>query len=132
MERGICPIAPLVLHLTLYSLTGSRVWPIGSHDVIGHVTIGTADGRFLLVIHWHHIPISHRCWDIKRNNWDNHIPIVNTLETNLEDFFSGGGEGRDCAILQWYLFTNNSINKDAAQIAEFIYCIHSIPAMSFY
>jgi len=32
-----------------------------SRDVIGHVTIGTADGRFLLVIHWHHIPISHRC-----------------------------------------------------------------------
>jgi len=29
MERGICPIAiaPLVLRLTLYLLTGSRVWP---------------------------------------------------------------------------------------------------------
>jgi len=25
MERGICPIAPLVLRLTLYSLTGSQV-----------------------------------------------------------------------------------------------------------
>jgi len=25
MERGICPIAPLALRLTLYSLTGSRV-----------------------------------------------------------------------------------------------------------
>jgi len=25
--------------------------------VIDHVTIGTADGRFLLVIHWHHVPI---------------------------------------------------------------------------
>jgi len=25
MEQGICPIAPLALRLTLYSLTGSRV-----------------------------------------------------------------------------------------------------------
>jgi len=25
MERGICPIAPLILRLTLYLLTGSRV-----------------------------------------------------------------------------------------------------------
>jgi len=25
--------------------------PFGSRDVIGHVTIGTADSRFLLVIH---------------------------------------------------------------------------------
>jgi len=25
VERGICPIAPLALRLTLYSLTGSRV-----------------------------------------------------------------------------------------------------------
>ena len=50
MERGICPIATLALHLTLYSLTGSRFNPIGSLDVISHVTIGTADGPFLLVI----------------------------------------------------------------------------------
>jgi len=64
MERGICPIATLTLLLTLYSLTGSRVWPLGSLDVIGHVTIGTADDRFLLVIHWHHVPISHRCRNI--------------------------------------------------------------------
>ena len=27
MERGICPIAMLALHLTLYSLTGSRFDP---------------------------------------------------------------------------------------------------------
>jgi len=27
MERGICPIATLALHLTLYSLTGSRFDP---------------------------------------------------------------------------------------------------------
>jgi len=85
MERGICPIATLALRLTLYSLTASRVWPIGSLDVISHVTIVTADGPFLLVIHWHHVPISHRCRDIKRHNLDNHIPIVNTLETNFGD-----------------------------------------------
>jgi len=137
MERGICPIATLALHLILilYSLTGSRIWPLGSldfighvtigtadgpfllvvcwcqvtishgcrdiehqtfrghdldpfgsSDVIGHVTIGTADGRFLLVIHSHHVLISHHCRDTKRHNLDNHIPIVNTLETNLGDF----------------------------------------------
>jgi len=44
MERGICPIAPLTLRLTLYSLTGSRVWPLGSRDVIGHMTPGTTVG----------------------------------------------------------------------------------------
>jgi len=27
MERGICPIATLALHLTLYPLTGSRFDP---------------------------------------------------------------------------------------------------------
>ena len=139
MERGICPIAMLALCLTLYSLTGSRVWPIGSLDVIGHVTIGTADGpfllvvcwcqvtvshgcqdiehqtfqghdldpfgsrdvighvtirtadgHFLLVIHWHHVPISQRCWDIKRHNLDNHITIVNTLESNFGEFWGLG------------------------------------------
>jgi len=80
------PIALLALRLTLYSLTGSRVWLLGSRDVIGHVTIWTAVGRFLLVIHWHHVPIFHRCRDIKRHNLDNHIPIVNTLENNFGDF----------------------------------------------
>jgi len=66
---------------------GHYLDPFGSRDVISHVIIGTAHGRFLLVIHWHHVSISHRCWDIKRHNLDNHIPIVNTLETNFWDFF---------------------------------------------
>jgi len=83
MERGICPIALLALHLTLYSLTGSQVWPLWSRDVNGHVTTGTADGHFLLVIHWHYVSISHRCRDIRRHNLDNHIPTVHTLEINL-------------------------------------------------
>jgi len=65
---------------------GHNLDPFGSRDVISHVTIGTVDGPFLLVIHWHHIPISHRCRDIKRHNLDNHIPIVNTLETIFGDF----------------------------------------------
>jgi len=52
MERSICPIAPLVLRLTLYSLTRSRVWLLGSLDVIGHVTIGTTVRRFLFVVRW--------------------------------------------------------------------------------
>ena len=57
--------------------------------VIGHVTIGTADGHS----YWLSIDtmISHRCRDIKRHNLDNHIPIVNTLETNFGDFGSGRG-----------------------------------------
>jgi len=58
MERGICPIAPLTLRLTLYSLTGSRVWPLESRDVIGHVTIGTTHGHFLLVVCWRQVTIS--------------------------------------------------------------------------
>jgi len=68
---------------------GHDLDPFGSRDVIGYVTIGTADGHFLLVIHWHHVPISHRCQDIKRHNLDNHIAIVNTLETNFGDFLGG-------------------------------------------
>jgi len=65
MERGICPIPLLALRLTLYSLTGSRVWPLGSRDVIGHVTIGTAVGPFLLVVCWHQVTILHGCRDIE-------------------------------------------------------------------
>jgi len=83
IERGICPTAPLTLHLTLYSLTRSRVWPLGSRDVIGHMTTGTTVGCFLLVIRWHHVPISHGSWDITRHNLNNNIPIVNSLETNF-------------------------------------------------
>jgi len=49
-------------------ITGSRVWPLRPGDVIGHVTIGTTVGRFLLVIRWHNVPISHRCRDIKQPN----------------------------------------------------------------
>jgi len=49
MERGICPIAPLALRLTLYSLTGLG-HEFDPCDVIGHVTSGTADGPFLLVV----------------------------------------------------------------------------------
>ena len=65
MERGICPIAPLVLLLALYSLTGSRVWHLGSLDVISHVTIGTTHGPFLLVVCWRQVTISHGCQDIE-------------------------------------------------------------------
>jgi len=39
VERGICPIAPLALRLTLYSLTGSRVWRIGSRDVVSQMVL---------------------------------------------------------------------------------------------
>ena len=108
MERGICPLAPLALRLTLYSLTvaeilslkhfGSRPWPFWVTDVIGHVTTGATEGHFLLVIHWHHVPISHRCRDNKRHNLDNHIPIVNTLETNFGDLGGGAGIG----IMQFF------------------------------
>jgi len=72
MERDICPIAPLALRLTLYSLTGSRVWLLGSRDVIGHVTIGTADGPFLLVVCWRQVTISHGCRDTEPQTFRGH------------------------------------------------------------
>jgi len=78
------------------TIRGQDLDPFRSCDVVGHVTIGTTVGRFLLVIRWHHVPISHCCRDIKRRNLNNHIPIVNTLETNFGDF---GGIG-DYAIFQ--------------------------------
>jgi len=54
MERGICPIAPFALRLPFNPLFVNwvTIWPLGSLDVIGHVTIGTTDGRFLLVVCW--------------------------------------------------------------------------------
>ena len=69
MEWGICPIATLALRLTLYSLTGSRVWPLWSLDVIGHMTIGTPDGPFLLVVCWCQVTISHGCRDIEHQTF---------------------------------------------------------------
>ena len=54
----------------------------------------------MVISYWSSIDtmqISHRCRDIKRHNLDNHIPIVNILETNFGDF--GGGIG-DYAIFQ--------------------------------
>jgi len=72
MERGICPIAMVTLHLTLYSLTESRVWPLGSLDVISHVTIGTADGPFLLVVCWCQVTISHGWRDIEHQTFRGH------------------------------------------------------------
>jgi len=64
--------------------------PFRSRDVISHMTIGTTHGPFQLVVCWHQVTISHGWWDITRHNLDNHIPIVNTLETNFGDF---GGIG---------------------------------------
>jgi len=72
IKRGICPIATLALRLTLYSLTGSRVWPLGSLDIIGHVSIGTADGPFLLVVCWCQVTISHGCQDIDHQTCRSH------------------------------------------------------------
>jgi len=76
------------------NISGSRPWPFRSRDVIGHVTIATTVGRFLFVIRWHHVPISHRCRDIKRHNLDNHIPIVSTHWLPILGIFFGGGRDR--------------------------------------
>jgi len=54
VERGICPIAPLALRLTLYLLTGSRVWPHWNHRC-----------PFLLVVCWRQVTISRGCQDIE-------------------------------------------------------------------
>jgi len=85
------PISHCCRDIEHQTFWGHDLDPFRSRDVIGHVTIGTAVGHFLLVIRWHHVPILHRCRDIKRHNLDNHIPIVNTLESNFGDF--GGGIG---------------------------------------
>jgi len=91
-----CTVAK-ILSLKHFGVTTLTLSGHVTSDIIGHVTTGTTVGRFLFVIHWHLVPISHRCWDIKRHSLDNHIPIVNTLETNFGDF--GGGIG-DYAIFQ--------------------------------
>ena len=62
MERGICPIATLALRLNLYSLTGSRVWPLGSLDVIGHVTTGWSFPIRSLLMPSHYLAPLPRYW----------------------------------------------------------------------
>ena len=44
---------------------------LGSLEVIGHVTIGTADGPFLLVC-WRQVTISHGCRDIEHQTFQGH------------------------------------------------------------
>jgi len=43
-----------------------------SRDVIGHVTIETADGPFLLVVCWRQVSVSHGCWDIEPQTFWGH------------------------------------------------------------
>ena len=50
-KRGICPIAPLALCLTLYLVAEIlSLKHFGSRDVIAHMTIETTHGPFLLVV----------------------------------------------------------------------------------
>jgi len=92
MERGICPTA--ISHscwdIEPQTFRGHDLDPFGSHDVIGHMTIGTTHGPFLLMVCWHQVTISHGWWDIMHHNLDNHTPIVNTLETNFGDLGDRG------------------------------------------
>ena len=57
----------------LYSLTGSRVWPLGSRDVIGHMITGTTEGPFLLVVYQRRVTISHGCQDIEPQTFRGHV-----------------------------------------------------------
>jgi len=102
MERGICPIAPLALRLNLYSFTGSQVWPLGSRNVIGHVTMGTTVRRILFVIRWHHVPISHGCWDIEPQTFRGHDLDPFGSRDIISHVTIGTADGRFLLVIHWH------------------------------
>jgi len=51
---------------------GSRLWPFGSRDVIGHVTTGFSMCSFLLVVNINRPCISHGSRDIKLQRYRGH------------------------------------------------------------
>jgi len=64
-------------HLQLFSrywaliVLGSRVWPFGSRDAIGHVTIWYPIGDFLLVVLWNQASISSGFRYVQWRMWRN-------------------------------------------------------------
>ena len=102
MERSICPIAPIALRLTLYSLTKSRVWPLGSRDVIGHVTIGTTHGLFLLVVCWCQVTILHGCWNIEHQTfWGHDLDPFGSHDV-IGHVTIGTADGRFLLVIHWH------------------------------
>jgi len=102
VKRGICPIAQLVLHLTLYSLTASRVWPLGSRNVISHVTIGTGDGPFLLVVCWRQVTILHGCPDIEPQTFRGHDLDPFGSRDVIAHVTIGTTVGRFLLVIRWH------------------------------
>ena len=100
MERGICPIAPLTLHLTLYLLTRSRVWPLVC--VIGHVTIRPTDGAFLLVVCWRQVTISHGCQDIEHQTFRGHDLDPFGSRDIIGHVTIGTADGRFLLVIHWH------------------------------
>jgi len=113
MERGICPIATLAFRLTLYLLTGSRDWPLGSLDVISHVTIGTADDPFLLVGCWCQVTISHGCRDIEPQTLRGHDLDPFGSRDVIGHMTIGTADGRFLLVIHWH---HVSISPTVAEI----------------
>jgi len=125
MERGICPIAPLALHLTLYSLTGSRVcvWPLGSHDVISHVTNGTTHGPFLMVVCWRQVTLPHNCRDIEHQTF--RVTTL-TLSGHVTSSVTWPLE-RQLVVSYWSSIDTMSLSPTVAEILSVIIWITIFP-----
>ena len=61
-----------VIEILSFTVLGSRLWPFGPRDVIGHVTTRFSRCGFLLVVYMNRPDISHRCWDIKLQRYLGH------------------------------------------------------------
>jgi len=64
LNNAIYPVIPQRMRLSgtvtkiwCLKIMGSRPWPFGSRDVIGHVTIGLPGVDFLWVVYSHHVSI---------------------------------------------------------------------------
>jgi len=111
MEPSICPIVLLALCLTLYLLTflqqlfvsrcknSPYSFIVGPIVIKGHVTSSVTWPLEpqLVLSYWCSVDAKSlsRMVDT-HHNLDNYIPTVNTLKTNLRDFFCGGGDRRLC------------------------------------
>ena len=61
-----------VIEILRFKCIGSRLWPFGSRDVIGHVTTRYSRYIFLLVVYMNRPCILHRCSDIKLQSYLRH------------------------------------------------------------
>ena len=78
------------------------IWPLGSLDVISHVTIGTTDGPFLLVVCWCQVTISHSCQDIEHQTfWGHELDPFGSRDV-IGHVTIGTADGHFLLVIHWH------------------------------